>query len=190
MRGETLDRDCALSLVAISIHSPHTRGDHQRTTRTQRRAHFNPLPSHEGRHHRRNTRHRHPYFNPLPSHEGRRVCDEVDLERGVFQSTPLMRGETLDHALDGARPKISIHSPHTRGDDFALVQAHVLRISIHSPHARGDPRLHAARQAWREFQSTPLMRGETFRVNFCKIISHISIHSPHARGDPKTERRK
>ena len=35
---------------------------------------------------------------------------------GLFQSTPLMRGETGDKALYEQRIKISIHSPHARGD--------------------------------------------------------------------------
>ena len=34
-----------------------------------------------------------------------------------------------------------------------------------------------------EFQSTPLMRGETFTVENSYLGLSISIHSPHARGD-------
>ena len=77
-------------------------------------------------------------FNPLPSHEGRQR-----------------------HSINFGRcSKISIHSPHTRGDFHRLVVAAIERISIHSPHTRGD----ATR------------KGGNFYVK-------ISIHSPHTRGD-------
>ena len=55
-----------------------------------------------------------------------------------FQSTPLMRGETLCAPM-GSRPRrISIHSPHARGDRSHGNIFPVRGISIHSPHARGD----------------------------------------------------
>ena len=79
-----------------------------------------------------------------------------------FQSTPLMRGETIvqsmyptepyyfnplpscegrlcHHLLSGGRTEISIHSPHARGDAARVLSLSVFCISIHSPHARGDP---------------------------------------------------
>lgn len=57
------------------------------------------------------------------------------------------------------------------------------RISIHSPHARGDAaRLTAARLTF-AFQPTPLMRGETVVPKNRVLTLDISIHSPHARGD-------
>ena len=124
---------------------------------------FNPLPSCEGR----------------PGRHGRRAKGRI-----LFQSTPLMRGETL--LLDNEKRylHISIPSPHARGDDYdAPLIAQMLDISIHSPHARGDYILlffygcpiyfnplpscegrPTFGNAWKriiKFQSTPLMRGET-----------------------------
>ena len=124
----------------ISIHSPHARGDSAGTSGRRSFRHFNPLPSCEGR-------------------RGNREAATVD---NLFQSTPLMRGET----------------------NGVVVQPHVVDISIHSPHARGDgERLPHAKQGG-IFQSTPLMRGETVLVESIVAIVLISIHSPHARGDP------
>ena len=39
-----------------------------------------------------------------------------------------------------------------------------------------------------EFQSTPLMRGETSQREDVNVVKVISIHSPHARGDDVGER--
>ena len=78
-------------------------------------------------------------FNPLPSHEGRL--------------------SSLSAALAAFR--ISIHSPHTRGDRASLML----------------PRMDA------RFQSTPLTRGETVLIRLCQQHRRISIHSPHTRGD-------
>ena len=36
------------------------------------------------------------------------------------------------------RMGISIHSPHTRGDDATGIPDDIEPISIHSPHTRGD----------------------------------------------------
>ena len=100
-------------------------------------------------------------FNPLPSCEGRRVCDEVDLERGVFQSAPLIRGETRRIGRIHRADDISIHSPHTRGDEGEKNEHRDQCISIHSPHTRGD------------------VAGMVEAA----VPKLISIHSPHARGD-------
>ena len=56
-----------------------------------------------------------------------------------FQSTPLMRGETAGWLINPCFDS---------------------RISIHSPHTRGDP-IDSATCAMVTFQSTPLIRGET-----------------------------
>ena len=122
----------------ISIHSPHARGDTPPDESRTATGHFNPLPSCEGR------RHITPRLTaPAP-----------------FQSTPLMRGETVRGEMPAVRQRISIHSPHARGDTFASEIVLPSFISIHSPHARGDNRMH----------------------NLCSSLG-ISIHSPHARGD-------
>ena len=79
------------------------------------------------------------YFNPLPSCEGRRVKPMIWRVGSLFQSTPLMRGETK----------------------LGLAKDYALRISIHSPHARGDLHGTPFSHVGIPFQSTPLMRGET-----------------------------
>ena len=79
----------------------------------------------------------------------------------IFQSTPLMRGETFTENLQRRHMCISIHSPHARGDLWT--------VWLHSVH--------------KKFQSTPLMRGETFLAGLYPFQPEISIHSPHARGD-------
>ena len=124
----------------------------------------------------------------------------------AFQSTPLMRGETVKNEELKDKMSISIHSPHARGDQYGRVIAGaVATISIHSPHARGDEelldfimrdcnfnplpscegrrRVVYATSYTSIFQSTPLMRGETSRLLFFCVVQTISIHSPHARGD-------
>ena len=145
----------------ISIHSPHARGDNTYRPTTARPCHFNPLPSCEGR----------------PS-EFIATCHTY-----IFQSTPLMRGETVDTVSALASPRISIHSPHARGDKMTKPEGLTGNISIHSPHARGDavqisiiyalsnfnplPSCEGRRGRngytahTGRFQSTPLMRGET-----------------------------
>ena len=140
IRGETAPKGFIFSLSTISIHSPHTRGDSVCfTTATSFPANFNPLPSYEGR--------------PPPSSGGQ--------ARVVFQSTPLIRGETLYRLMYWLNHSISIHSPHTRGDGlFDGVRVNIA-ISIHSPHTRGDRVAHFQLLRALEFQSTPLIRGET-----------------------------
>ena len=99
-----------------------------------------------------------------------------------FQSTPLMRGETLsDRKIFPVSP-ISIHSPHTRGDAEVHANVRLQLISIHSPHTRGDAGGTTAGRG-EPFQSTPLMRGETAWSASEQPCKSISIHSPHARGD-------
>ena len=79
----------------------------------------------------------------------------------IFQSTPLMRGETRVYCVGLEWLHISIHSPHARGD-VSTTPSFITRFT---------------------FQSTPLMRGETNGDGQEITIRTISIHSPHARGD-------
>ena len=95
-----------------------------------------------------------------------------------------MRGETRMLPCDLHNThRISIHSPHARGDRHRICSRCRYRISIHSPHARGDghqlygvqrpyhfnplpscegrPERTPERDETGRFQSTPLMRGET-----------------------------
>ena len=125
--------------------------------------HFNPLPSCEGRQtDAGQQRARHGHFNPLPSCEGRQNQQNIDRQKERFQSTPLMRGETSFHHVSFLSFLISIHSPHARGDEIRNQNGmQTIKISIHSPHARGDVNLFFGQTERLEFQSTPLMRGET-----------------------------
>ena len=100
-----------------------------------------------------------------------------------FQSTPLTRGETR-HQLDRLRlADISIRSPHARGDGRKRCKRCSIQISIHSPHTRGDKQEDGILTWEITFQSTPLTRGETSAGEQIAGSDSISIHSPHARGD-------
>ena len=192
---------------AISIHSPHTRGD-VRDRRQRGHVRFQSTPLIRGETAgRQTTQLRRPHFNPLPSYEGRRnarrigahgapisihsphtrgdiiafiplrkwpLFQSTPLIRGetrgggrgaspreIFQSTPLIRGETASAALVRSCGRISIHSPHTRGDSPRLGCVRGHRISIHSPHTRGDGGSALWARRGKGFQSTPLIRGET-----------------------------
>ena len=94
MRGETFLPGKAAGFQPFQS-TPLMRGETLYPAESpQNRNHFNPLPSCEGRrgHHRRDAGKRH--FNPLPSCEGRRDLMAKIVVDGLFQSTPLMRGET------------------------------------------------------------------------------------------------
>ena len=95
MRGETIHIIHLLSFTAISIHSPHARGDRVRG--------LNGLVVNISIHSPHVRGDSLPYrFVALPL---------------AFQSTPLMRGETGGGTPRGAAHQISIHSPHARGDE-------------------------------------------------------------------------
>ena len=101
-------------------------------------------------------------FNPLPSCEGRHAEFRLTPPKKSFQSTPLMRGETLYILIKHCQSGIFQSTPLMRGEtSHAYRRREKLLISIHSPHARGDP------------ASDRLLSQ----------VPRISIHSPHARGD-------
>ena len=101
----------------------------------------------------------------------------------IFQSTPLMRGETLLLRIAVKSGLISIHSPHARGDSRLPDLRFACRHFNPLPSCEGRQDLPTPLPRVVVFQSTPLMRGETSGV-LALIITHwISIHSPHARGD-------
>ena len=52
-----------------------------------------------------------------------------------------------------------------------------------TPLVRGETRNSKAVELYGTFQSTPLMRGETRRPDGSRSTDCISTHSPHARGD-------
>ena len=100
-----------------------------------------------------------------------------------FQSTPLMRGETLLTMIINRYYNISIHSPHARGDLERLTTDAEKRHFNPLPSCEGRPKSFALTATVRVFQSTPLMRGETMYWGLWRQSKPISIHSPHARGD-------
>ena len=151
---------------------------------------FNPLPSCEGR--RGGTAVFCPpnYFNPLPSCEGRPYTRARSGDTILFQSTPLMRGET------SAGSPAWRHRPHfnplpscegrpSAGYFFVPVST----ISIHSPHARGDLTMLQRRNLLDQFQSTPLMRGETWAVNHLFTIFRFQS-TPLMRGETQSSTRR
>ena len=122
----------------------------------------------------------------------------------IFQSTPLMRGETRRFSRRGGAAdfnplpscegrrgysipvstviSISIHSPHARGDSLFPGLCGMPSISIHSPHARGDTRRRAGRCRRHISIHSPHARGDRAGDLHQRHL-RISIHSPHARGD-------
>ena len=168
---------------AISIHSPHARGDVFGVGAQVKIFEFQSTPLMRGE---------------------TSLSSEVVIHT-LFQSTPLMRGETCFDRYDVHPPRISIHSPHARGD--LVIHILLLLLSYFNPlpscegrrylSARRQPPSHfnplpscegrliplTAKLAANEFQSTPLMRGETSWNNTKFADIKISIHSPHARGD-------
>ena len=101
-----------------------------------------------------------------------------------FQSAPLIRGETSRRTATCPPYRISIRSPHTRGD-VNMVRGITAGVHFNPlPSYEGRPGW-GGRRAYGlcEFQSAPLIRGET-KVSHCPPPScTISIRSPHTRGD-------
>ena len=174
--------------ILISIHSPHARGDRPRCIRRSTHNYFNPLPSCEGRlfHAIREKRRRlfqstplmrgetrigwtiwpdRGHFNPLPSCEGRPGERNLCANDHEFQSTPLMRGETANGASCFLTQYISIHSSHARGDPLSIIVPSPLSVHFNPlPSCEGRPLKMLGVMTDDEFQSTPLMRGETLRA--------------------------
>ena len=137
MRGETLRKIRLKTVGLISIHSPHARGDARHKNALVNQLNFNPLPSCEGR-----------------------LSYKCDLSTfHVFQSTPLMRGETAQRSFEQDFGKISIHSPHARGDPSPDNHQANHVISIHSPHARGDRNDHQGHFQHAYFNPLPSCEG-------------------------------
>ena len=183
MRGETFTGRADRVRRAISIHSPHTRGDAVRTAWPPRSPHFNPLPSHEGRLENCFCEFSKYIFQSAPLIRGETPLSTIPRETHLFQSTPLIRGETcsFDKAaeLDGFQS-----TPLIRGETLALVFAlPVLAISIHSPHARGDRSSSTLIKTPWNFNPLPSHEGRQARGRYPDVGDHISIHTPHTRGD-------
>ena len=166
MRGETGTRRAEARKPPEFQSTPLMRGETRaRSTRRANGSNFNPLPSCAGRRRGGGQATRGDHFNPLPSCEGRpepapipRRHENISIhsphargdgagvkleyQRDVFQSTPLMRGETAAAAM-----------MNTLGIDFNPLPSYEGRLTI-PPFVRFIS----------TFQSTPLMRGETARA--------------------------
>ena len=160
MRGETTSISCMFSLLAHFNPLPSCEGRQFKFTEWGFTADFNPLPSCEGRLTYVPAIKSAYYFNPLPSCEGRRCYIHFFIDRFLISiHSPHARGDSSVFSPSRS-PPISIHSPHARGDLLPMCVSRRMRISIHSPHARGDE-AETDKKCWAQFQSTPLMRGET-----------------------------
>ncbi len=126
----------------------------------------------------------------------------------AFQSTPLMRGETiapvlLPVVLVNFNPLPSCEGRHRVGGELVAAspfqstplmrgETPGMRLDGHqqpfqsTPLMRGETFFAKMGQTPESFQSTPLMRGETAAREVDVIRLDISIHSPHARGDYPT----
>ena len=144
--------------------TPLTRGETAtRCSRASALSNFNPLPSHEGRPQPDAAGLlRYPISIHSPHTRGDASTRSNVIAKAAFQSTPLIRGETIHAQRCGDVRVISIHSPHTRGDQRVKDLSRDDGISIHSPHTRGDHGGRGKHDGGNKFQSTPLMRGETF----------------------------
>ena len=186
IRGETLVAAGQNLPLTISIHSPHTRGDTCRGWPESTADHFNPLPSHEGRRLFVRVAPEHRLISICSPH-ARGDCNRGDLLSFLLISihSPHARGDFAGH-FQRAGAEISIHSPHARGDavdrprhksqqDFNPLPSCEGRPGTHNSVAKsGDfnplpsyegRRRKRSHERWldQQFQSTPLMRGETAR---------------------------
>ena len=160
-RGETIARAAGLDKDLISIHSPHARGDPFLERLGRGKAHFNPLPSCEGRLRRDERSALIPTFQSTPLMRGETLGSKLLIALVQFQSTPLMRGETLLLRIASKLRFISIHSPHARGDIHSCYHIKGFIRFQSTPLMRGETMRKCTAFAGFLFQSTPLMRGET-----------------------------
>ena len=167
VRGATQQQPELSTLVRVSTHAPHARGDRLHRLLPTTRVGFNPRPSCEGRH---------------PTCKAQILTDDVSthaphargdlvppapvLPHRLFQPTPLMRGATPRATKEGSNERVSIHAPHARGDLAGAPRVRRLRVSTHATHARGDAVSEAQVYVDYQFQPTPLMRGAT-RAPLC-----------------------
>ena len=228
MRGETGRAVSGAPRIIISIHSPHARGDFFTRYARKEEGYFNPLPSCEGRPglagqfgriedisihspHARGDQEKETVaqmimnFNPLPSCEGRPLKMLGVMTDDEFQSTPLMRGETLRAAIawtergyfnplpscegrqaDQSGGKRAAHFNPLPSCEWRQNERHIHHSGHYFnplPSCEGRPKIINPSWYMLGFQSTPFMRGETTIDKLLPRHKPISIHSPHARGD-------
>ena len=122
-------------------------------------------------------------FNPLPSCEGRRSRDFDSQDFVVFQSTPLMRGETIILLMLGYFPTNFNPLPSCEGRLTEKGIAYIQRNFNPLPSCEGRLNCDKYRKHCLEFQSTPLMRGETV-CPFKRLTNKVEFQStPLMRGE-------
>ena len=84
------------------------------------------------------------------------------------------------------RTCISIHSPHTRGDELAAEIAAYTEKFQSTPLMRGETVQTAFGVNYIEFQSTPLTRGETMPLSTIPRETHLFQSTPLTRGETAT----
>ena len=162
MRGETKSRKPGIMHMQFQS-TPLMRGETSaRAFARSSSANFNPLPSCEGRQYSQLTSVIHRHFNPLPSCEGRRYSERFSVAANDFNPLPSCEGRLATLVI-------------------RILNA---KISIHSPHARGDKRCQSGMKTFGTFQSTPLMRGETLSLTMCKRLMKFQS-TPLMRGETR-----
>ena len=168
----------------ISIHSPHTRGDPEYKLKSRPKIGISIHSPHtrgDGLFNRVGIDISISIHSPHTRGDGGFPRSPPPMR--PFQSTPLIRGETSPAICSISRPQISIHSPHTRGDPRSLPPQLINSNFNPLPSYEGRlARVVVCRCLW-QFQSTPLIRGETAARQYSVCAGSISIHSPHTRGD-------
>ena len=121
-------------------------------------------------------------FQSTPLMRGETIgIDDVPVFKR-FQSTPLMRGETAGTTKSIVRSSFQ-STPLMRGETRTNIEDGDYIQFQSTPLMRGETKVNAHWRARSRFQSTPLMRGETGSPHRPSPRRPISIHSPHARGD-------
>ena len=122
--GRQVFRVFPIIAVSISIHAPHTEGDVDGSLSISRTAYFNPRPPYGGRRYYKGDIDGYFDFNPRPPYGGRRRTASIYRRTPIFQSTPPIRRATRCVAALDLHPRISIHAPHTEGDNLQRLQLH------------------------------------------------------------------
>ena len=169
IRGATRVIGDLHTVVVISIHAPHTRGDFRMDSIVISATYFNPRPSYEGRLLDILLGYAAAVFQSTPLIRGATVTMSDVMSEITFQSTPLIRGATAAVRKARSRCRISIHAPHTRGDGVAEV-GDVL-VGDFNPRPSYEGRLTATSvlQATPYFNPRPSYEGRRLVCNGCRI---------------------
>ena len=170
--------------------TPLIRGETLEYGRTDMAArHFNPLPSYEGRLLWSPMDAVDRPFQSTPLIRGETMIGGGGLRIEAFQSTPLIRGETRRAPPSGSHPSDFNPLPSYEGRPLpSLPRFMACGISIHSPHTRGDDWGKSAKAKGLNFNLLPSYEGRPGATGRRAGKQLISIHSPHTRGDAPCRR--